>query len=388
MTCTDFRHRQALGYDSRGLPIYPIGGADSGYSTQGDIVSQTLDGQPLNDIWGEFQQTLAILNNSRSGVVNLLSFATTRTADAVAQSVTGDEFERASEFGEPVSLRAPSRHLILGYPFHDWDLATRYTWKFLRDADIRQVEALHAQALNADNKLVTTAILRRLLDPTTDLNADGRTVYGLWSNDGIVPPNYLFNTFAGTHNHYMVSQSAEVTGTDIDDLYKNVAEHGYFDNPSAKPILFVNPMLMQKISRIRITDTDQPAHDFIPSRGAPPWIAQENIINPEGQAPGTYEGLKIEGSYGSVWISETGFMPNNYLLLVATGGPGSALNPVGFRQHITPGYQGLRLLPGSRNYPLIDSFYSRGFGVGVRHRGAAAVMQIKASGSYDVPVLA
>ncbi|MCB8043602.1 hypothetical protein JM654_03680 [Microbacterium oxydans] len=39
---------------------------------------------------------------------------------------------------------------------------------------------------------------------------------------------------------------------------------------------------------------------------------------------------------------------------------------------------------GSR-YPLVNSYFTRGFGVGVRHRGAAAVMQIKASGSYQNP---
>jgi hypothetical protein len=388
MTTTDFQCRRALGYDKHGQPFYPIRGAESGYSTQGDIVSKTLDGQPLNDIWGEFQQTLAILNERRATLTSFLSFFTTRTADAVAQSIAGDEFERASEFGEPVSLRAPSKHLILGYPFYDYDLATRFTWKFLRDADVRQVEAVHANALASDNKLITTSILRRLLDPTAGMNDDGRTVYGLWNNDGTVPPSYLFNTFAGTHNHYMVSNAAEVVGSDIDDLYKNVEEHGYLDNPSAKAILFVSPLMMQKISRVRVDNADQPAYDFIPSLGAPPWIAQENIINPDGQAPADWQGLKIEGSYGPVWITTSGFMPNNYMLLVATGGPGSPLNPVGFREHITPGYQGLRLLPGARNYPLVDSFYSRGFGVGVRHRGAAAVMQIKASGTYDIPSLA
>lgn len=36
-------------------------------------------------------------------------------------------------------------------------------------------------------------------------------------------------------------------------------------------------------------------------------------------------------------------------------------------------------------YPLVESFFQRGLGTGVRHRGAAAVVQIKASGTYDLP---
>jgi hypothetical protein len=48
--------------------------------------------------------------------------------------------------------------------------------------------------------------------------------------------------------------------------------------------------------------------------------------------------------------------------------------------------QGLRLVKGANpDYPLIDSFYNRGFGTGVRQRGGAAVMQITASGTYTPP---
>jgi hypothetical protein len=33
-------------------------------------------------------------------------------------------------------------------------------------------------------------------------------------------------------------------------------------------------------------------------------------------------------------------------------------------------------------------FFQRSFGVGVRHRGAAVVTQIKAAGTYDAPTIA
>ena len=60
-----------------------------------------------------------------------------------------------------------------------------------------------------------------------------------------------------------------------------------------------------------------------------------------------------------------------------SGGPGSPNNPVAVRQHPNPAYQGLRVIPGHwANYPLIESFFARSVGVGVRHRGAAAVVQV------------
>ncbi|WP_068433325.1 hypothetical protein [Piscicoccus intestinalis] len=73
---------------------------------------------------------------------------------------------------------------------------------------------------------------------------------------------------------------------------------------------------------------------------------------------------------------------------MATSGANSDRNPLAFRQHVRREYQGLRQIPGPNGqYPLAESYYSRGFGVGVRHRGAAAVMQVTASTTYTPPSL-
>jgi hypothetical protein len=101
--------------------------------------------------------------------------------------------------------------------------------------------------------------------------------------------------------------------------------------------------------------------------------------------PPEFNGLKVEGSYGDAWVIETNYMPAGYVALVATGGAESDMNPVGFRQHVNPAYQGLRHIPGPGPYPLQDSFYARGFGVGVRHRGAAVVTQITTNTTYTAP---
>jgi len=74
--------------------------------------------------------------------------------------------------------------------------------------------------------------------------------------------------------------------------------------------------------------------------------------------------------------------------VAATGGLDSDMNPVGFRHHVNPAYQGLRHIPGNGPYPLVESFFARGFGVGVRHRGAAVVMQVTASSTYTPPPVA
>jgi hypothetical protein len=73
--------------------------------------------------------------------------------------------------------------------------------------------------------------------------------------------------------------------------------------------------------------------------------------------------------------------------LVATGGPNSDSNPVGFREHVNTAYQGLRHIPGRGPYPIQESFFARGFGTGTRHRGAAVVVQITTDLNYTPPTI-
>ncbi len=105
-----------------------------------------------------------------------------------------------------------------------------------------------------------------------------------------------------------------------------------------------------------------------------------------GRVPATYRGLRAIGTYGEMLIVEDDLFPVGYVLIVGSGGAANLNNPVGIREHKNPNLRGLRLVKGrDADYPLIDSFYNVGLGTGIRQRGGAAVMQIKASGSYTPP---
>ena len=355
-----------------------------GYNSFADIIRTTVDGKDLNDLWSEFSAALNIRNERRTALAALFTFPTTLAADEVAQATNDEEFEEASEYGVPQSLRVSPSTIRVGFPFKWFDLAARYTWLFLADASAAQVESVHASALEADNKLVFKHVMSALFrNISPGVNEDGTEVKPLWNGDGVTPPPYAGNTFSDTHNHYIVSGAATLDGGDLELLADTVQHHGYglADNGDTLVIL-MNPE-EAKIARGFRSGVNGAAYDFIPADDAPAFITDESIV---GDRPaGTFQGLKVVGSYGNALLVEDYMIPAGYVVSVSTAGSGSARNPLAIREHKRTEMQGLIQIPGAKEYPLIDSYYARGLGVGVRHRGAAAVMQIKAAGAYTVP---
>jgi len=366
-----------------------ITGADRGFNVGADVVTRTADGIDLNVIWTEFQSSLAEVNRIRSVISRLFTFDTTDTHALVAGDGERTEFEEASEFGLPKAARATPTYSRMGYPIAWYDLAARYTRQFLRDASRAQVDAVHANILEADNRLLFRKTLGALTTPGEAQARDtGLTVYSLYRGASTdVPPPYAGRTFAPGHTHYLVSGAATVDGGDLRDLIVHIQEHGHGLRASGERlVIMVNPNEGGVIRSLR-RDPDnltQNPFDFIPSSANPAYLTDQEIVG--NLPPAEFNGLPIIGSYGDALIFESHYIPSGYVLAVATGGPNYSRNPLAFRQHPSTESQGLRMIPGEApNYPLTGAHYERGFGVAVRHRGAAAVMQIKASGTFEPP---
>lgn len=373
------------------LGIYPsfAGSAQGqgGYNAAGDLLTQTIDGFDLNQIWNEFQRSMALVNAQRQQMMQLLTFPVTNPIERVPQINSGD-FERASEYGEPRGIRPSGAYFTLGYDFTDYDLAARFTWKFLRDAPASQVEAINTMAIEADNRLMYNKVMDTMFRNTNRLaNIYGQdvNVYALYNADGTVPPPYKTNVFDGTHTHYLTSGNVPVQSGDLDDMYEHLRHHGYSAENGVNHLLFVNPAQASVIRTFKISTGA--SYDFIPAQGTPAQFMPTDMVLLNGQqAPATISGFNVLGSYGYWTIISDDMFPAGYLLGIGTGGPDSLNNPVGFRQHPNPAFQGLRLVKGPNpDYPLIDSFYQRSFGTGIRQRGGSVVMQITVSGTYTPP---
>lgn len=396
MTMTD-----SLEIDFETLPYWaqiafksgPIFGSEQqgGFHTAGDVlVDKTADGVPLQKLWDDYRELLSAWKQKQDALSSLLAFETTDIAEAIPQSLSKFEFEEATEFGVPKAHQAGD-FLVIGYGFKDYDLATRYTWKYLRDATARQIDHDMQASLEADQRLRTKSILNRLLSPTERTTPEGRREFGLFTGaDQIAPMEYLGRTFDTSHTHYLVSGNATLDSQDVEDSIGHIQHHGYGTTQGSRILVFASQTLCDQIASWRKGEESRAGgpvakFDFVPSADAPAFLSSEFVV---GQTPPSeYNNLRVMGSYGHALIVPHVLVPNGYLLTVATSGKNSPQNIIGFRQHVDPAYQGLRMIPGAGPHPLIESYFQRSFGVGTRHRGAAVAMQIKASGSYEAPTI-
>lgn len=382
------------------LGIVPgLSGGNRGFNQESDVIVATADGRDLNGLWAEFQQTVALRNETRQTLIDFLTYAQTQPVEDVYQMGTGEDFEIASEFGVPKSQRPSATYFSLGFAFEWYDLATRFTWKFLAEATAAQVEAAHQGALESDNRLVFTEVMRTLFrntNRTADINPKGGTggittaynVYAFYNNDGTTPPDYKANTFASTHQHYLASGAATVDAGDLEEMEDHLTHHGYSTENGNDLVLMVNKAQGDTIRNFKsIANGGTGRYDFVAAQGQPSFLIPTTLQLAAGQTrpPATLRGMKVIGAYGQFTIVEESYIPSGYMVGFATGGSASLSNPVGIREHQNPQLRGLRLVKGrSADYPLQEAYYQRGFGTGIRQRGGGVVMKIT-TGSYTIP---
>lgn len=367
-------------------------GNRSGYMVEGDILTHTIDGVDLNQLWSEFIDANTVYNEHKQGIVGLLTYPVVSDIELVPQ--IGDfNFEEATEFGIPRGQNTNISYYQLAYAYKDYDLKLGYTWKFLRDSPSQQVEAIHTKAIQADQALVFRKTMEALFDQrsrTTIINSMSYNVYPLANNDGWIPPSYKGVTFDGTHNHYITSGAATIDSADFEMAVNHLTEHGYGWDTGTQLVCFGNRAEVNAMRKWRFGQTNNNAavanFDFVPALGQPALLVAnaEGLLG--GQAPAVWNGLRVTGSYMDVIIIEEPLLPAGYCLFMSTGGANADENIIGIREHASADWRGLRLLPGNQQrYPLVDGYYIHGFGTGVRRRTGALVLQITASASYTAP---
>lgn len=398
---TKFPKRGMELVDLRALGIMPgVAGGDRGYNAEGDIVTETADGVDINALWRDYQDMLREFNAQRNDLFNFLTWRTTASREDIVGAGQQTDFEEASEFGEPVGVRpGPPPYTSLGYTLKWYDLAARFTWQFLANSPAQQVDTIADMAAEADNRLMFNMVLRTVFNTNRRVNREDQTVYPFYAGTaGDQPPTVGTTTFADQHNHFVTSGGATITPQNLEAMQELLREHGYKRSNGYTLVLMINDASEEEgvIRNFRSmangtgeADATHGTYDFVPAQGTPSILLPTDVRledNGVTRPPASLRGMEVVGAYAEWTIVKNEYIPAGYVFGFATGGSENINNPVAIREHANAGLRGLRLVKGrTPDYPLIDSFYNRGFGTGIRHRGAGAVMQITANANYAVP---
>ena len=180
-----------------------ISGGEQGFNERADVVV-AADGTDLNEFWNEVQATIRMRNAQRDRVMNYLTTPVTGAVTSVTVPSQVD-FEQASEYGQPVGIRGGGSRYFRGYDFQFYDLAIRYTWMFIAEADRQQLEMQNNLALDADNKLIFNKVMKTLFNSLNVTGVSDKnepvTVFKFYNADGEVPPPYGTFTFSVRLTH-------------------------------------------------------------------------------------------------------------------------------------------------------------------------------------------
>jgi hypothetical protein len=365
-----------------------------GINATGDILTTTRDGQDLNAIWAQYQALLDAWNATRQPLMDLLTFPVTEIVDDVAQGIEED-FEESTEYGQPRAIRPLTTVQQRAFDFKWYDVAARFTFRFLADATSQQVDMVQQQVLEADNRLQFKLVMKRLFNSANNNTTINGAVYAakpLYNADSEYIPPYQGNTFTpSSHTHYVTSGAASMDSGDIEAIASLLEEHGYKQSQGFQVLIMVNPSAAPTIRLFKAGQVNNngvtATYDFVPPTGT-------NIILPStvqlfgSQPAATARGFDVVGAYGPYLIVQDNNIPTGYMAAFATRGSQQSANIVGIREHANASMRGLILKGGDRNnYPIVNSTYVRGMGTGIRTRGAGAVMQITANGSYTTPAI-
>lgn len=370
-----------------------------GINAVADIQSSTANGVLLNTVWDEWADVIRQYNASNQPLISALTFPVTELTETI---VTGDQIdvELATEYGVPQPKRTTVSSALYGYDLKWYDVRRGYTHRYLQTVTSNQLDADLAAVLGGFDRLEYRLVMNQLFtnvnrqafveDANGNATATPIPVYSVWNgNDGQTPPPYGANTFTSSHSHAKTSGAATIDSQDVEDLAVDVSEHGYSAVNGSTLVLLANPAQVKAIRTWRANVTNSngavATYDFIPAQGQPGLIIGSSVLGVQ-QPASNFNGLNVVGSYAGVLIVEEPRVPANYVALFASGGSQVSGNVVGVREPTNPALRGVLQTPGDNAaVPLVQSFFERALGTGIRQRGAASLLQISAAASYTPP---
>jgi hypothetical protein len=143
--------------------------------------------------------------------------------------------------------------------------------------------------------------------------------------DGWVPPSTRVSTSTVTTTTTSLRvETRSFDSSDFEDSVNHLTEHGYGWDTGTQIVCFANRAQINEIRKWRFGQVNRNTvtanYDFIPAIGQPALLVPnaEGLLG--GQAPSTWNGLRVTGAYMDVMVIEEPLMPAGYMLFLSTGG--------------------------------------------------------------------
>jgi len=334
-----------------------------------------LDGTTLDVVAGELDGALTALNSELNSdpFYSGLCYVTDNPQVSYRMGDASTGFGDYDEYTKPDPQRAEvDGHML---PIKARDMQLRWTWDYLRRADMSKIEADIVVAVTAARDARRKAVLNRLLKRGDDSGKSNGLGAGGYSpgfataaantNVDFTPPAFQGKTFASSHDHYVFA-AASITSAQAIVMMKTLREHGH-----------LGPY------ELLISETDESTvrafTDFVK---ATDQIVQLGANTATVNLAAGYIGYLTE-SYSRVRIVNG--WPANYMSMYKSYGSNSQLNPL--RVRVQKGESAFRVqaFPDPRSggvspmNPLGSLMLFTEFGVGVGDRTAGTTNRSNAA---------
>lgn len=382
-----------------------------------DLLDRPAAEVPQPDLYDAIQQALQVYRELTQDITGILAVTSTVAKEAYAAALPGSNFSGAGllqvrgEYGKVLAtrpLQAPFSEVEsafeVGYPIHAFGTRAMFTPEFLLRATVRDVNNQTVIALMQDYETLFRHVLAGIFDNQNYPFLDDKV---LGQNLGTFEVKRLLNADSipgviryddgstvplGAINHYKVSGTTQFTNGTFQMAHDALVQVG-MDSDIVYFISKNNEAEVRLLSDF--VPFDPPATDG-PGR-------DPRIIDPQPQGPGIPGDLppsrsivrsprsigrmrSVDANSGEVIILP--WMPTNYLFAMDR----SADKPVVIRESDIAALRGFNLVSADGMTPaiggdklIVNKYWQRVFGVGVRNRANGVLVQITQNATYTAP---
>jgi hypothetical protein len=290
----------------------------------------------------------------------------------------GGRLQRLGTQSQPGAIKATGQWDV-AYPLESFSgaiAAGRIDYAYMTTADLdRHLQTVTIQDTNTRRYEVLKALLNNTARTFSDPHNGSLSVQPLANGDSVLYPPKLGTESEATDDHYLVSGYSAASISDTNNPLKTIRDEleQHFGAPTGGSNLAV---LISSAQTSKITDLTE--FNRVNDRMIIPGANADQVTGMP-QLPGRILGRTDSG----VTVSEWRWLPSDYMIGIVLDAPPPLKMRVDPASTNLP--RGLTLVVEDEEHPFRSSFWEDRFGFGVGNRLNGVVMQLKASGSYDIP---